>query len=421
MAGQWLVSFYQPLKESSYKKRMAMKISEVKVFVTGPRKSETKEVPTYRHSWLVETEIANPMSIHEEYRPKRSLWLPSWGRVIVQVIADDGTYGLGESAGGNATAEIIVRHLKQFLIGKNPFEVERLWDIMFRASLPYGRKGAPIMAISAVDFALWDLISKKRGEPLYQSLGGLAKDSIQAYLTGNSIEETKGLGFMGHKLAMPFGPASGRKGMDGNVALVKESREQIGWDAELMLDCYMAWDVEYTIRIAELIEPYRVKWIEETLPPDDYVGYGILRKSITSSAIATGEHEYTRYGFQALLDARGAGILQPDIAWCGGLTEAKKICALASAQAIPVIPHAGGLQPWAIHLLFAEVGIPYAEYFIFGEPNKPNPDPIFAGIHAPQNGWFTPPPGIGAGIDFTPDAHEYLYEITGAYAGTNNP
>ena len=95
-----------------------MKIAEVKVFVTGPRKSESEEKPTYRHSWLVETEIANPMSIHEEYRPKRSLWLPSWGRVIVQVIADDGSYGLGESSGGNATAEIIAGHLKQFLIGK---------------------------------------------------------------------------------------------------------------------------------------------------------------------------------------------------------------------------------------------------------------------------------------------------------------
>ena len=391
-----------------------MKIAEVKVFVTGPRKVAATTDTTYRHSWLVETEIANPMSIHEEYRPKRSLWLPSWGRVIVQVIADDGTYGLGESSGGSATAEMIAGHLKRFLIGKNPFEVERLWDIMFRASLPYGRKGAPIMAISAVDFALWDLISKTRQEPLYQSLGGLTKDSIQAYLTGNSIAETMGHGFMGHKLAMPFGPASGRKGMDGNVTLVKESRELLGWDAELMLDCYMAWDVEYTIRMAQLIEPYRVKWIEESLPPDDYAGYGVLRKSITSTAIATGEHEYTRYGFQSLLDARGASILQPDIAWCGGLTEAKKICALASAQALPVIPHAGGLQPWAIHLLFAEVGIPYAEYFIFDKVNTPNPDPIFTGISAPIDGWFAPPAGIGAGIDFTANAHEFLYEITGA-------
>ena len=391
-----------------------MKIVEVKVFLTGPRKGGERAESADEHAWLSETEIANPMSIHAEYRPRRSLWLPTnWGRTIVQVIADDGTYGLGESTGGRASAEIVAGHLKGFLIGKNPFEVERLWDIMFRASLPYGRKGAAIMAISAVDLALWDLISKARQEPLYQSLGGLTKETIQAYLTGNEFVRTKGLGFMGHKLAMPSGPASGREGMNKNVALVKEAREEIGWDAELMLDCYMAWDVEYTIRMAELIEPYRVKWIEEVLPPDDYAGYGILRRSIHSTAIATGEHEYTRYGFQSLLDAGGAGILQPDITWVGGLTEAKKICAMASAQALPVIPHAGGLQPWSLHLLFAEVGIPYAEYFIFGQPNEANPDPIFNGIHAPKDGWFAPPPGIGAGIDFTPEAHEYLYEISG--------
>lgn len=392
-----------------------MKIAEVKVFLSGPQKGIEDLDAKYRGSWLLETEIANPMSIHAQYRPKRSLWLPNWGRMVVQVIGDDGSYGLGESSGGGrASAEIIAGHLKQFLIGKDPFEVERLWDIMFRASLPYGRKGAPIMAISAIDFALWDLISKKRQEPLYQSLGGLAKDSIQAYLTGNGIKETMGLGFMGHKLAMPFGPASGRKGMEANLELVKESRELVGSDAEIMLDCYMAWDVEYTIRMAELIEPYGVKWIEEALPPDDYAGYGILRKSITSTAIATGEHEYTRYGFQSLLDAGGASILQPDIAWCGGLTEAKKICALASAQALPVIPHAGGLQAHALHLLFAEVGIPYAEYFIFGKAGEPNPDPIFSGMQAPTNGWFAPPIGIGAGIDFAESAEDFLYEITGA-------
>jgi L-rhamnonate dehydratase len=183
-----------------------------------------------------------------------------------------------------------------------------------------------------------------------------------------------------------------------------------------MLDCYMAWDVEYTIRMAALLEPYRLKWIEEVLPPDDYEGYAILNKKISSTAIATGEHEYSRFGFQQLLDVRGCEILQPDIQWCGGLTESKKICALASTKAIPVIPHGGGLRPWDLALIFAEVGIPYAEYFVFGEFNKPNPDPIFAGIHAPIDGWFTPPPGIGAGIDFTPDAHDYLYEITGALA-----
>lgn len=392
-----------------------MKIADIKVYLTGPYKKGEPPVQHYRinPSWLSRTEIANPMSIHPEFRPRREMWLGMGGRTIVQVIAEDGSYGLGESAGGRASAEIIAQHFKKLLVGRQVHEVERNWDIMWRASMPYGRKGAPVMAISAVDYALWDLLAKSRQEPLYVSLGGAAKDSVQCYLTGNNIAETKDHGFMGHKLAMPYGPASGRQGMNGNVELVKQTRELVGWDVEIMLDCYMAWDVEYTIRMAALLEPYRLKWIEEVLPPDDYEGYSILNKKISSTAIATGEHEYSRWGFQQLLEVRGCEILQPDIQWCGGLTESKKICALASTKAIPVIPHGGGLRPWDLALIFAEVGIPYAEYFIFGEFNQPNPDPIFTGIHYPIDGWFTPPPGIGAGIDFTSDAHDYLYEVTG--------
>jgi L-rhamnonate dehydratase len=389
-----------------------MKIVDVKVFMSGPCKSGEPE--SQERSWLSETEIANPMSIHPQYRPRRSLWgTNDWGRTIVQIVADDGTYGLGESAGGRASAEIIASHFKKFLLGKDPFEVERLWDIMFRASLPYGRKGAPIMAISAVDVALWDLISKARNEPLYQSIGGLAKDSLQAYLTGNDILNTMGHGYMGHKLAMPYGPASGRKGIQGNVELVLQSRELVGPNVEIMLDCYMAWDVDYTITMARLIEPYEVKWIEECLPPDDYQGYRTLRRSIHSTSIATGEHEYTRYGFQTLMEYDGVGIVQPDLLWCGGITEALKICALASARGLPVIPHGGGLQPWTLHLLFSQICIPYAEYFAFNGVNNPNTDSIFSGIHNPVQGWFAPPPGIGAGIDFSENAFDYLYEITG--------
>ena len=155
-----------------------MKITDIKVFLSGPYKNGEPPVQNYRINpkWLSTTEIANPMSIHPEFRATRDLWLGNGGRTIVQVIAEDGTYGLGESAGGRASAEIIAGHFKKLLIGRQAHEIERNWDIMWRSSMPYGRKGAPVMAISAVDYALWDLLAKTRKEPLYVSLGGAAQD-----------------------------------------------------------------------------------------------------------------------------------------------------------------------------------------------------------------------------------------------------
>jgi L-rhamnonate dehydratase len=319
-------------KRSCKRGGKSMKITNVRVYVQNESRSDQKE-----KSWLTESVIANPMSAYPEYFDRRSSWRGMDHRVLVLIETDNGTNGLGYSTGGMATASIIKQHLSRILIGQSPFQIERLWDIMFKVTLPYGRKGIPIMAISAVDLALWDLIAKARNEPLYQTLGGPVKDKVQAYVTGNDFDKLKDSGFWGQKLAMPYGPHSGIEGFEKNVELVRKARETVGPDKELMLDCYMAWDVDYTIRMAKALEPFRVRWMEETLPPDDYKGYGIINQKVTSSTIATGEHEYTRYGFAQLLDARAAEILQPDICWCGGVSEAKKISAMASAHHIPVI------------------------------------------------------------------------------------
>ncbi len=392
-----------------------MKITSVRVFtpnlakISALKASKQQDKPDNAQdmSWISETVIANPMSIYPEYFERRSSWLWVSEEVIVQIETDEGVTGIGTCPGGAAAASLIKQHLSRFLIGQNPFQVERLWDILFKTSLPYGRKGLPIMAISAIDLALWDCISKARNEPLYQSLGGQVKDKVHAYVTGNDYSRTKELGYYGQKLAMPYGPASGYEGMHKNAELVRRTREALGPDIEIMCDCYMAWDVHYTIRMAEMLAPYRVKWIEECLPPDDYEGYGIINRTITSTAVATGEHEYTRYGFRQLLNVRGAEILQPDICWCGGLTEAKKICAMASADHLTVIPHAGGIQPWALHLVFATPNIPLAEYFIGADPTE---DPIFEVWNVPVNGWFHLPQAPGAGIHIRESAYELLNE-----------
>jgi L-rhamnonate dehydratase len=349
--------------------------------------------------------VANPMSMYPEYRARRSSWGAGWGpEVLVRIETDDGLVGIG----GNAPAPakmMIEQHFANLLAGQDPFSVEKLWDQLFRSSLPYGRKGLPIMAISAVDVALWDLIGKATGQPLWRLLGGKVRDPLPAYSTGNDVARYKELGFTRFKLAMPQGPADGWEGMKGNIELVEQTRETVGLDADIMLDCYMAWNVEYTVRMANLLEPYRVRWIEECLPPDDYDGYAHLTRTIQSTTVATGEHEYTRWGFKELISRECCHILQPDLAWVGGITEARKIAAMASAWGLDVIPHAGGLQPWAIHFIASQPNTPWAECVVIGNKGDKEPVrslyPYLNGVPMPKDGTITPSdePGVGVTVN----------------------
>ncbi len=344
--------------------KSGLKITGVRIVKTRPR----RPVPEYKPapgSWSTTgVEVANPMSIYPEYKATRSLFMPDPGQLSafwVQITTDKGVSGLGQ--GGIGGAHIVERHLTKLLLNEDPFNVERIWDILWRSTMYYGRKGAVIHAISGVDVAIWDIIGKATGLPVYKLLGGETKPRIPAYCTGNDIEQHVEFGYKKLKLAMPHGPADGREGQRKNVELVKRTRELLGPDGEIMLDCWMAWTERYTLEMAEMLEPYRVYWMEEVLPPHDYEGFGRLRRQITSTRIVTGEHEYTRYGFRRLLEHDAAEIWQPDIHWCGGLTELRRIAALAAAYDIPVIPHAGGSRD-CVHFIMATPNSPWAELFM---------------------------------------------------------
>jgi L-rhamnonate dehydratase len=257
-----------------------------------------------------------------------------------------------------------------------------------------------------VDIALWDLLGKARGVPVYQLLGGKMQERLPVYSTGNEVEWYKQFGFTRFKLAMPYGPADGAAGIRGNIALVERVRESVGPDAEIMLDCYMAWNVEFTLRMAEALRPYRPRWIEECLPPDDYEGYAEITRKVEGMAVATGEHEYTRWGFGELLSRRCCHILQPDLSWCGGISEAMKIGAMASAQNVPVIPHAGGLQPWGIHWLAAQATVPWAEYVVVAnavDGEMRSLFPFLRGVPQPKDGYLAPSEAPGLGIEVDTD------------------
>ena len=339
-----------------------LKITGVRMVRTQPK----RPVPSYEPSpdaWSPgSVEVANPMSIYPKYKAKRSLFMADdLGPTAVEVSTNKGLTGLG--FGGPGAGFVIENHLTKLLIGEDPMNVERLWDVMWRSTLYYGRKGLVVHAISAIDNALWDLVGKAFDTPVYRLLGGATKSRIPAYCTGNDIEQHAAFGFKRLKLAIPHGPADGREGIRKNVELVKRARNAVGDDGDIMLDCWMAFTEDYTLRLAEALEPFDVYWMEECLPPDDYAGFGRLNASLQSTRIATGEHEYTRYGFRLLLDHSAADIWQPDINWCGGLTELRRIASLAASHDIPVIPH-GGYRGGAPHFIMATPNSPWCEIFM---------------------------------------------------------
>jgi len=354
--------------------RSGLKITGVRLVQTKPR----RPVPTYTPSpgsWSTRgVEVANPMSIYPKYKPQRSLFYPDpakLGEFTVEISTDKGVKGYG--SGGTAGGQIVEGHLVKLLLGEDPFNVEKLWDIMWRSTMYYGRAGVVINAISGVDLALWDLIGNALGMPVYKLLGGETKDRIPAYCTGNDVEQHIKFGYKGLKLAIPYGPADGIEGMRKNVDLVRRTRDALGPDGNIMLDCWMAFTERYTIELAAMVEPYRVYWMEECLQPHDYEGFGRLNAQIKSTRIVTGEHEYTIYGFRQLLEHRSASIWQADIHWCGGLTELRRIASLAAAYDIPVIPHTGGNRD-SVHFLMATRNSPWAELFM---PAPGGPDEVY--------------------------------------------
>ena len=241
---------------------------------------------------------------------------------------------------------------------------------MYRKTIAYGRKGIAMVAISAVDIALWDLLGKSAKQPVYRLLGGRTKPRIPVYasrLYSTPLDELasesakyKREGYKAMKLRFGWGPVDGAEGMQRNVALVRTVRETVGDGIDIMADAYMGWTRDYTLRMLPLLEPFHLRWLEEPVIPDDIQGYAELRRR-GRIPIAGGEHEHTLHGFRELIAAEAVDYIQFDTNRVGGITQARKIAALAEAHQIPVIPHAGQMHNY--HVVMASYNSPMAEYF----------------------------------------------------------
>ena len=324
----------------------------------------------------IDDHISTPMSKYPEYRQsRRSFGINVLGTLVVEVEASDGTVGFAVTTGGEPGAFIVERHLARFIEGARVTDVEKIWDQMYQSTLYYGRKGIVLNTLSAVDLALWDLMGKLREEPVHQLLGGAVRNELQFYATGARPDLAKQMGFIGGKLPLQHGPAEGEEGLRRNLEKLAHMREQVGPGFWLMYDCWMSLDLNYATRLAHAAADFGLKWIEEALPPDDYWGYAALHKNMPAGMmVSTGEHEATRWGFRLLLEMGCCDIIQPDVNWCGGLTELVKISALADAHGALVVPH--GSSVYSYHFVITRHNSPFAEFLMMA-PKADEVVPMF--------------------------------------------
>ena len=322
------------------------------------------------------------------------------GATVVVIKTDQGITGFGLGAGGSVAAEIIRGHLSHLLIGTNPLNVEMLWDQMYTSGDAYGRRGVFVMALSGIDNALWDILGKFTGQPVYRLLGGSTKEKIPMYQTAlNEAMFEAGLNqsVRHFKASIQEGVVEGREGMKRIIQRLEGLRKKIGPENSLMIDCNSRWDdVEYTLEMARRLEGVKLYCIEEPLSPDNLAGYERLVSEISSTRIASGEHEYTHYGFADLIRHKAVDVLQPDVSWCGGITAVHKVAAMAAEHGLELTPHRGG-SLFGLPICLSSTQCRWAESFGTNEPSSE----LMEAMMAPyKDGFYSPSekPGFGTAL-----------------------
>jgi L-alanine-DL-glutamate epimerase-like enolase superfamily enzyme len=291
--------------------------------------------------------------------------------VTVRLRDADGTDGLGYTytvgAGGGAICNLIARDLGPLLQGADETRIEALWQKLWWHLHYVGRGGLAVHALSAVDSALWDLMARRRGLPLWRLLGGHDPE-VRAYAGGIDLqfpleqllrqtEDNLAKGFRAIKMKV------GRERLSEDVARVKAMRELLGPDLPLMVDANMRWRVDEAIRAARALAPHQLTWLEEPTIPDDVEGHARIARE-GGLPIATGENLHTLYEFRAMIAAGGVAFPEPDLSNCGGVSVWLKVARLAEAANLPVTSH--GVHDLHVHLLAAVPNASYLEVHGFG-------------------------------------------------------
>ena len=292
-------------------------------------------------TYVLECELDEPFAYSQA-------WYSSRSALLVRVTTDDNLVGWGEAYGQPSVIRSAINSvLAPVLLGQDALASEQLWERMYSMTRDYGQKGVILGAISAIDIALWDIKGKVTGLPVYRLLGGGFRDAITPYATGLYLTRGQTLedladearryvdeGFTAVKMKVGFN-------LEEDTRRVHAVRQAIGQHVRLMVDANHAYPAFLAIKLGHAIEDCDVFWFEEPVAPEDLAGY-LQVKAALDIPIAGGEAEFTRFGFRELLSRRAVDIVQPDLCQAGGLTEGKKIAAMAEAWFIPCFPHVWG-------------------------------------------------------------------------------
>lgn len=289
---------------------------------------------------------------------------PAQAWTFVQIETDEGLTGFGEASNFPGNGSLIVgdalRRVKEFVIGEDPSRINFLWHRLFRKAAYLGPRGLPTAVVSGVDIALWDLRGKALGRPVYELVGGKFRDTIPLYANAwfagcstpeDFAEAARRTVEAGHTALKcdPFqemGPyhtayATGQispRGEDLGINIVAAIREAVGPNVDILVDAHGHYNVPTAVRIGRRLEPYRIGWFEEPVPPESLPALRSVREQV-GVPICVGERLYTRFDFAPILEQRLADYLMPDVVWTGGISELLRIATLAEAYYVPVSPH----------------------------------------------------------------------------------
>jgi D-galactarolactone cycloisomerase len=368
------------------------------------------------HVHVLKTPLQTPFAFSQGRVQQRSA-------TLVEVRTDAGLVGWGEAfAQGLEPPEIaasaVTHAFAPMLVGESALDVERLWYAMYNRSRDYGRKGAVMAAISAVDIALWDIAGKAYGVPVYQLMGGAFRSRVEPYATGFYRIEGQGEaprladealrhwegGFRLMKVKLGFGIAD-------DIAVMQAVRQALGGrKATLMVDTNHAYGRAEAACLGQAMAEMDLRWYEEPVAPEDLAGYADLRRRLPM-AIAGGENEHSLYGFRALFDAEAVDIAQPDLGSCGGLTAARHIAVLAQAKGVEVNPHVWGSAVAQAASLQFIAALPTAHHSLFARPpileydqsEHPFRRELTTTPIEMRDGWVAIPDGPGLGIEIRRD------------------
>lgn len=311
--------------------------------------------------------LSSPVA--EPFTSSRGWLYKTRNTCLVEVNTDEGITGWGECYGPSAVAKAFIdTQLAPQAIGRDPFDVEVLWEHLYNRIKDYGQSGMAIAAISGIDIALWDIIGKACGKPVHKLIGGAFRTEVQAYATGmyftdmnrlteEAVEEAVDYveqGFRAVKMKIGLGS------IQQDFERVKAVREAIGPNIKLMVDANHAFSVPVAIRLGRKLEELDIEWFEEPISPEDIDGYVKVTAAL-DMAVAGGENEFTRWGFRDAITKRAMDIVQPDVCAAGGITECKKIASMAIAHGVECVPHAWG----------SAIGLAATLQFLASIPDQP--------------------------------------------------